>query len=106
MATDSIPTWFIRGYQAGVRMLQQQKTSRMRGAVLVDEEVNENRRFYDHSGATEMHDVENRHGNTEYDDHPLTRRMVTMKVKEVAKLVDRRDRRRLLNDPIKSTWCF
>ena len=39
-------------------------------------------------------------GDTEYTDTPHRRRMVTLATFEVADLVDRADRRRLLNDPI------
>jgi len=81
-------------------MLQQQKGSRLREAVMVDPNVPGDRAFYDQVDATSMSLVTNRHGDTEYTDTPHRRRMVTMAMYEVADLVDRADQRRLLNDPI------
>lgn len=99
MSTE-ITTAFVRKYNAGVRMLQQQVGSRLRAAVMVDANVPGDRAFYDQVDATAMSLVTNRHGDTEYTDTPHRRRMVTMATYEVADLVDRADQRRLLNDPI------
>jgi hypothetical protein len=74
--------------------------SRLRDAVLVDPDIVGDRAFYDQVDATAMSEVTNRHGDTEYTDTPHRRRMITPKTYEVADLVDRADRRRLLNDPI------
>jgi len=95
-----ITTAFTKQYADGVRVLQQQQDNRLRMAVMVDNLVEGDREFYDQVGSVEMQDVTNRHGDTEYTDHPHRRRMVTLATKEIADLVDRADRRRLLNDPI------
>jgi hypothetical protein len=95
-----ITTAFVKQYSAGVRMLQQQATSRLQDAVLNDPGVQGDRAFYDQVDATSMSEVTNRHGDTEYTDTPHRRRMVTLATHEVADLVDRADQRRLLNDPV------
>jgi hypothetical protein len=95
-----VPVAFVKQYAAGVRMLQQQKDSRLRSAVMVDDTIVGDREFFDQVDATVMNEVTNRHGDTEYTDTPHRRRMVTLKTYEVADLVDRADRRRLLNDPV------
>ena len=95
-----ITTAFVKQYSAGVRMLQQQRSSRLQDAVLNDPGVVGDRAFYDQVDATAMAEVTNRHGDTEYTDTPHRRRMVTLATYDVADLVDRADRRRLLNDPI------
>ena len=95
-----VTTAFVREYNAGVRLLQQQIPSRLRDAVMLDADVEGDRAFFDQTDATVMNLVTNRHGDTEYTDTPHRRRMVTLATYEVADLVDRADRRRLLNDPI------
>lgn len=99
MSTE-VNVHFVKEFNAGVRLLQQQMPSRLRDAVMVDSMVEGDRAFYDQVDATSMSEVTNRHGDTEYTDTPHRRRMVTLATFEVADLVDRADRRRLLNDPI------
>lgn len=99
MSTE-ITTAFVKQFSAGVRLLQQQKSSRLRDAVMVDSTVVGDRAFYDQVDATATTEVTNRHGDTEYTDTPHRRRMITLATFEVADLVDRADRRRLLNDPV------
>ena len=98
--STQITTAFVKQYSAGVRMLQQQVTSRLHDAVMVDPGVQGDRAFYDQVDATNMSEVTNRHGDTEYTDTPHKRRMVKLSTYEVADLVDRADQRRLLNDPV------
>ena len=98
--SGQITTAFVKQYSAGVRMLQQQVTSRLQDAVMVDSGVQGDRSFYDQVDATAMNEVTNRHGDTEYTDTPHKRRMVTLTTYEVADLVDRADQCRLLNDPV------
>ena len=98
--SQQIPTAYVKKYAAGVRMLQQQTGTRLRGAVMFDGDVTADRAFYDQIDATSMSEITNRHGDTEYTDTPHKRRMATLKPYEVADLVDRADQRRLLNDPI------
>ena len=98
--SNEITTHFVREYNAGVRMLQQQRDTRLMMAVMVDPNVEGDRAFFDQVDAVAMNEVTNRHGDTEYTETPHRRRMVTLRTYEVADLVDRADRRRLLNDPI------
>lgn len=98
--SQEVTTAFIRAYNQGVRLLQQQIPSRLMNAVQVDMSVTGDRAFYDQVDAVEMTEITNRHGDTEYTETPHRRRMVTPKSFEVADLVDRADRRRLLNDPV------
>ena len=97
-----ITTAFVKAYAAGIRLLQQQRDSRLRMAVLVDNSVVGDREFYDQVSATAMSQITNRHGDTTYTDTPHARRMVTLDPYDVADLVDRSDERRLLNNPVNS----
>ena len=99
MSTE-VTVAFVKEFNAGVRLLQQQMPSRLRDAVMLDSSVEGDRAFFDQVDATAMNEVTNRHGDTEYTDTPHRRRMVTLATYEVADLIDRADRRRLLNDPI------
>jgi hypothetical protein len=98
--SNQVTTAYVKQFQAGIRMLQQQKMSRLREAVIVDNTVVGDRAFYDQVDSTNMSQVTNRHGDTTYTDTPHRRRMVTMDTFDVADLVDRHDERRLLNNPI------
>lgn len=98
--SQQITTSFIKSYGAGIRMLQQQRGSRLRGAVMFDGNVEGDRKFYDQIDAVEMTEITNRHGDTEYTDTPHRRRMITLSPSEVADLIDRADERRLLNNPM------
>ena len=98
--SQEIAEAYVKQYSAGIRMLQQQKPSRIMDKVSMDHEVTGDRAFYEQYDATFMTEITNRHGDTEYTDTPHRRRMVTLKPFEVADLVDRLDKRRILNDPI------
>lgn len=98
--SSEVTKHFVKEFNAGVRLLQQQIPSRLRMAVMVDPGVVGDRAFFDQMDATAMHEVTNRHGDTEITDTPHRRRMVTLRTYEVADLVDRADQRRLLNDPV------
>ena len=98
--SQEVTTAFVKKFTAGIRLLQQQMSNRLRAGVMIDDTVPGDRAFYDQLDATAMSEITNRHGDTEYIDTPHSRRMVTMKTYEVADLVDRADIRRLLNNPI------
>jgi hypothetical protein len=95
-----ITTTFVKQYNAGIRMLQQQIPSRLRDAVMFEGAVEGDRAFFDQVDATAMSLVTNRHGDTEYTDTPHRRRMVTLATYDVADLIDRADARRFLNNPV------
>lgn len=99
MSTE-VDVSFVKKYTAGIRLLQQQIPSRLRDAVMVDDDIVGDRAFFDQVDAVSMSEVTNRHGDTEFTDTPHRRRMLTLKTYEVADLIDRADVRRLLNNPI------
>jgi hypothetical protein len=94
-----VSTHFVKQFTQGIRILQQQMGSRLREAVMVESDIVGDREFFDQMDATEMTEIPNRHGDTEYTDTPHRRRMVTFRPYEVADLIDRADKVRVLNDP-------
>jgi hypothetical protein len=94
-----VSTHFVKQFTQGIRILQQQMGSRLREAVMVESDIVGDREFFDQMDATEMTEITNRHGDTEYTDTPHRRRMVTFRPYEVADLIDRADKVRVLNDP-------
>lgn len=96
----NIPTHFVKDFTTGITHLQQQRGSRLRGAVSVSMVDSADRAFFDQLDSIEAEDITNRHAETEYSDPDHERRMVTMQLKGVAALVDRADVRRVLNSPV------
>lgn len=100
--SNEIPVHYVKQYEQEVRLLQQQMTSRLRDAVRVETGIVGDRDFFDQFGAVSMSLVTNRHGDRETSDTPHSRRMVTMDMYETADWIDRKDERRVLNNPLNS----
>ncbi len=98
---STIPTHYISKFTTGIRILQQQMTSRFRGAVDVDMQpvVEGKRTSYDQVDATSMVPITDRHGKTQVTDDVHLRRWVTYSPAEKASMIDRADMRRILNNP-------
>lgn len=94
-----IPTHYVKQFSAGIRLLQQQMPSRFGEAVDVEPGVVGDRAFFDQVDSVEMVDITDRHGDTQINDTPHRRRMVTMFPAERADLIDRADVRRVLTNP-------
>jgi hypothetical protein len=96
--SQQIETHLIDEFKAGIEHLSQQEMSRFRNAVRV-ETVSAERASFDQLGLTAMQPRIGRHGDTQYSDTPHARRWVIPSPYDVADLVDKADRIRVLNDP-------
>jgi hypothetical protein len=96
--STQITTAMVQQYQANVMLLAQQKGSKLRGAVRV-ENVTGKTAFFDQIGATAARRRTSRHSDTPRMDTPHARRRVTMVDFDWADLLDKEDEARLLIDP-------
>lgn len=95
-----IPVSFVDQFSAQVHMLAEQSTSRLRG--LAQEEMVEGESFSrDRIGTTQdtANEINTRHGDTPLNNTPHSRRWGFVKDYDVADLIDRQDRVKLLLDP-------
>lgn len=88
----------VQSYKDNITMLTQQKGSRLRGAVRVENQSAEFD-FYDRIGATDAVEITGRHQDTPLVQTPHDRRRVGLKDFDWADLIDRQDRIKLLADP-------
>jgi hypothetical protein len=93
-----IETAMVDEFTATTYELAQQKTSRLRRAVDTDD-VNSEQKSYDFIGVTAMNRRTGRHADTEYNDTPHSRRWLYSEPYDVADLVDKADKVRVLSDP-------
>jgi len=96
----SIPQSFVDQFSTNVHMLAEQETSRLR-AVAQEEGVEGESFSRDRIGTTQdsANPINTRHGDTPLNDTPHSRRWGFIKDYDVADLIDRQDRVRLLIDP-------
>lgn len=99
--STQITTAFVQQYSANVQMLAQQKGSKLRGLVRV-ENVTGKQAFFDQIGATAARRRTSRHSDTPRMDTPHARRRVAMEDFDWADLVDNEDKIRTLIDPTSS----
>lgn len=97
----SIPTAFVEQFSATVRLLAGQRESRLRRTVTVDTDITGESKSYDFIGlgADTANVVVTRHGDTPLNDQEHTRRWVYPVDYDVADLIDRPDRAKMLIDP-------
>lgn len=93
-----ITTAFVKQFGANVDMLVQQKGSRLRNALRL-ENVTGEQAFFDQIGATEALEVVDRHGDSPLVSTPHARRRVTMVDVEWGDLIDDFDKLKMLMDP-------
>jgi len=98
--SNQIPTHYAQLFTDGIQLNQQQKESRLRGAVRVEMVKNGDRAFFDKLATTTMTQITDRHANTALTDTPHERRMVTTDLYGKADMIDKRDEVRILNNPI------
>ena len=96
--STQITTAFVSQYAANVTLLAQQKGSKLRDAVRV-ENVTGKQAFFDQIGATAARRRTSRHADTPRMDTPHARRRCAMEDFDWADLVDQEDKVRLLIDP-------
>ena len=95
----SIPENHVRQFKANVRLLSQQKNSRLRRTVRDDGDIVGDRVHFDRIGATEATRITNRHGDTQLANSEHSRRTAYMYGYEYAELVDKQDKLKTLYDP-------
>ena len=96
--SDQITTAFIQQYKAGIEVLYQQKGSRLRGAVRLEQQMGK-QSFYDQINATAVRRRTVRHGDSPYIPTPHARRMNVLTDYDWGDFVDDMDKLRTLNDP-------
>jgi len=90
---------FVKQFKDNVFHLSQQRDSRLRNAVFVDNAVVGENAFFERIGTTEMTEKTTRHSDTVLTEVPHSRRMVEFKDFTLSELIDREDKLRLLIDP-------
>lgn len=96
--SQEIDKALVNKYRSNIEIQFQQMTSRLRGTVTVETQ-NSEYEYYDRIGQVEAMDIETRHGDTQYQDTPHSRRRNQTKPCYFADLIDKRDRMRMLADP-------
>ena len=94
----SIPQSFVQQFSANVHMLAEQRFSRLRGTVNIESVTGESFAV-ERLGGSELNTVTERHGDTPLNDIAHTRRWGYMVDYDVADLIDKPDRVKLLIDP-------
>ena len=94
----SIPQSFVQQFSANVHMLAEQRFSRLRGTVNIESVTGESFAV-ERLGGSELNTVTERHGDTPLNDIGHTRRWGYMVDYDVADLIDKPDRVKLLIDP-------
>ena len=89
---------FVQQYAANVMMLAQQKGSKLRDTVRV-ENVTGKQAFFDQIGATAARRRTSRHADTPRMDRPHLRRRCSLEDFDWADMIDQEDKLRLLIDP-------
>ena len=96
----TVPTHFVKQFGTNVHLLAEQRMSRLRGTVQIREVTGES--FTEERiGTTQdaANAVSTRHGDTPLNDTPHTRRWGFISDFDVADLIDKQDRVKMLIDP-------
>ena len=96
--SQQIPIAFVNQYHGDVEMLLQQKGSRLRPKVRVEDQKGEVQ-FWEQVGPTEAVDITNRHGDSPQVDSDHFRRAVALQFFDWGDFIDKIDRVRMLIDP-------
>lgn len=99
--STQITTAFVEQYRANVKLTVQQLESRMRDKVTVEPLVGESG-YFDYIGDTEPKQRTGRHADTVYTDTPHSRRKIWGVTYDLADLIDKPDKVRMLIDPTNS----
>jgi hypothetical protein len=99
--SQQIPTAMVQQYHGDVEMLLQQKGSRLRPCVRIEDQKGESQ-FWDQIGPTEAQDILDRHGDSPQVDSLHDRRQVTLQFFDWGDFIDKIDRVRILQDPTNS----
>lgn len=94
----SIPEHFVEQFSSRVHMLSEQRTSRLRMSVNVETVQGESKAI-ERLGGVEINTVTERHGDTPLNNTPHSRRWLFMQDFDVADLIDKPDRVKMLVEP-------
>lgn len=97
--STSIPQNFVQQFKANVRLLSQQKASRLRRTVRDDGDIVGDRVYFDRISPSEAQKVQDRHGDTPLNNSEHSRRSAFMDDYDWAELVDKPDRLKTLYSP-------
>ena len=92
-------TAFVKQYQANIRLLAQQKGTKLRGTVEVDSDFVGEFKFYDQLGASEMTERVGRHADTALSEPDHKRRKITKRDYDLGFLLDQEDQMCMIADP-------
>lgn len=93
-----IPVSFVQQFSSTIYMLAEQRYSRLRGAVMVQPVTGESFAV-ERMGGVSVNQVTSRHGDTPLNSTPHTRRWGFISDYDVADLIDKPDKAKLLIDP-------
>ena len=94
-----ITTAFVKQYTDNIRLLAQQKGSKLRNTVEVDTNFTGEFKFYDQMGKDEMEEKLTRHQDTPTDEADHKRRRITKRDFVHNKLLDKEDQLAMIVDP-------
>jgi hypothetical protein len=94
-----IPVSFVQQFSANVHLLAEQRYSRLRATVLTEQITGESFAKERIGGIDAANEVTTRHGDTPLNSTPHTRRWGFVKDYDVADLIDKPDKAKLLIDP-------
>ena len=101
--SNSIPIAWEQEFSDNFIHLSQQKTSRLRGAVRVEDNINAKAFHFDRLDTIELQKAVSRHEDTPLTEVPFSRRRVTFDTFRGADLIDDPDRRKMAKDPTSPT---
>ena len=90
---------FLMSYGSNVRLLAQQKASRLRGAVTVEPGVRGKRHYMDYVGSVSASKITNRHGDSPLNSTPHSRRAIDLAGYDTGDLIDDIDK-----DTVDFSW--
>lgn len=95
----SIPQSYVEQFSSNVHLLSEQRTSRLRGTVMIEDVTGESFAVERVGGIDAPNQITNLHGDTPLNNTPHTRRWGFIADYDVADLIDKQSRVRLLIDP-------
>lgn len=100
MSFSNIETSFVQNYGRNVQLMAQQKGSKLRDKVLVENPTGERHYFELYNTNSAMQEVTVRHGDVNITDTQFERRAVDLVDYEDAKLISNFDKIKMLADPM------
>lgn len=94
-----IPVAFVDQFSANVHLLAEQKMSRLRGTVMIEQVTGDSFAVERVGGIDTANEVTERHGDTPLNSTPHSRRWGFIRDFDVADLIDKQDRVKLLINP-------